>query len=597
MAQWTMQRMETGLLYLEDKSSCYNTSDSTLYWMCADQPNLTPPPESWMNANDENSKGVSLYDEHKSKANVMARLFKDTDKLAEEYGTDESMTEVIETKSGSAIFRSKGTLRKAMNKLLMKDLFEHGENQRANDGSEEQFASENKDHFKFFVKRPYSLIGQAMVSADVNKDGLDDLIVGVPGFSEDNRFDEGRVYIVKAKEEKGLPSEDTDIEQIAQVIEAPFQGPGRFGYQIVAMDYNGDGNLDLAISAPIQTVNVVSKPYSGSVYIYFGSESGEFSSEPDVEINCNMRYCNFGTTLSSGDINGDGRQDLIVGSPYASKSFDSMKQNGMVSVFFGGSAKTKITSFQHADLVMWGLSQYSWFGHAAITTKTCSLLIGAPGTKTASSHQHSCHPDLQMSGQVYCYNFSEKKMKPFAHGTKEFEFFGATLAEGYPLGKKNPPVLAIGAPNSDNVGKVVKFLPYLIRQSGTIYLYNSATGGIINELIGDRLYGAFGRMIKFVDADQDGFDDLLVGSPTRSTDPTNVLYGEGIGELYLYYGSSQFPNKALSRQCQGRYSPCPDQQADGTFSTKMRRAQLGSNAVLLKSTNRVSPWNVMFFFI
>jgi FG-GAP repeat len=43
------------------------------------------------------------------------------------------------------------------------------------------------------------------------------------------------------------------------------------------------------------------------------------------------RYCNLGWSLAAGDINRDGRKDLIIGSPFAPSGG---KQRGMVGVLY-----------------------------------------------------------------------------------------------------------------------------------------------------------------------------------------------------------------------------------------------------------------------
>lgn len=48
-------------------------------------------------------------------------------------------------------------------------------------------------------------------------------------------------------------------------------------------------------------------------------------------------YCNLGWTLLAADMNGDGEQDLVIGSPFAPAGG---KQRGIVAAFYSGSSQS-----------------------------------------------------------------------------------------------------------------------------------------------------------------------------------------------------------------------------------------------------------------
>lgn len=56
---------------------------------------------------------------------------------------------------------------------------------------------------------------------------------------------------------------------------------------------------------------------------------------------------------------------------------------------------------------------------------------------------------------------------------------------------------------------------------------------IIARYQGDRAYGRYGDVVKFVDVDGDGKDELIIASPRRSKDITEEFYG-GTGNLSLF---------------------------------------------------------------
>lgn len=138
--------------------------------------------------------------------------------------------------------------------------------------------------------------GGAAGVGDLNGDGYDDLAVGAyqgAGFA-------GSAYIYYGS--ASGPS-------LAVSLAAPDPNGFYFGRACAGGDLNGDGYSDLVIAAP-----TAGSGYEGFVYVFYGSSTG-ISTTPDLSISGTASQ-QLGWSLATGDINGDGYDDIAVGAPY-----------------------------------------------------------------------------------------------------------------------------------------------------------------------------------------------------------------------------------------------------------------------------------------
>ncbi|MFJ9036904.1 hypothetical protein ACIRF8_10000 [Streptomyces sp. NPDC102406] len=141
--------------------------------------------------------------------------------------------------------------------------------------------------------------GWSSAYGDFDHDGFDDLAVGAEYEDVDGDKDGGLVQILWGSA-SGLSGGTTVTDP----------APGAhdlWGRSLAAGDFDGDGKDDLAVSSS-----------GASAYVFKGGTTksatlgGRYSFKPPVQSTSSDPYSNGLLTLIAGDVNGDGRSDLVV---------------------------------------------------------------------------------------------------------------------------------------------------------------------------------------------------------------------------------------------------------------------------------------------
>jgi len=262
---------------------------------------------------------------------------------------------------------------------------------------------------------------------------------------------------------------------------------------------------------------------------------GAYSIEVDGEVIV-------GATGEIADVNNDGFLDLIVGAGFAENGEDT----GKVYIFFGdGTGRfdgSPILSAANADIIIEGLNPGDFFGAAVVLTDINGdgrpdLVIGAPGTDFAGTNAGSVYVFLNQGGPNY-FPTSAGGANRRIDGNQAFSEFGSYVATA-DLNGDGRPDLAVGAPLFDvgptpDAGAIFTFF----NLGAPNFFVNSAASA--NQTISGAVTDeGFGVNILPVDINNDGFVDLVVGSPLHS--PSLALLSAGAVYVFLNNGSGGFP--------------------------------------------------------
>ncbi|MEC8381405.1 MAG: MopE-related protein [Myxococcota bacterium] len=382
--------------------------------------------------------------------------------------------------------------------------------------SPERTSSDLPSHF--YGEHNFAYWGRRLASGDLNGDQQFELLVGSRAEDRIGVFYGGSASFL-------LWETDNQVDII---------GPSGSGFSeaILLEDLDGDGLDDVIVGAPDSGNGI------GAVFAYSGLLTSNSMSEADAGLHLVgpslLGAAQAGEALASGDINGDGYADLLIGGSEAD-SYDI--EAGAVWLWSGhsGLLNSGSENLDNATAVFYGSDYIGWAGSSIAANDLdgdglAEIVIGSPNADGVQSDVGTV--SILPGGTYSGIQDIEQTSQTQIQGLGSAGFFGQELVLGDVDGDFLLDLI-VGAPmeasSVPNAGAVYVFSD--IQQWSGPQSAASATTTIRGQVSAMGL----GAQLGVADIDDDGDGDLFIAAPNAGV----VSAGGGTLGIYTQFDGSE----------------------------------------------------------
>jgi hypothetical protein len=388
---------------------------------------------------------------------------------------------------------------------------------------------------------PNDRFGAATACADLDADGYDDVIVGVPGEKVAGRIGAGAIHVAYGSE-GGIGARHERWTLAKKALAGQPRTGAAFGSTLATGDFDGDGFADAVIAAP----------GTATVHVLRGGDRGLTARDRVLSAeSIAIGASGYGTALTAGDFNGDGRDDLAIGAP-------GHEGGGATIMVWGGPNGIKTGRHRTITFDATGIKGAPKPGAALGTALAAAdfdgdgkadLAMGAP------NYRYEGHDGAGIVLVLYgSHNRKAARDQLVASNTPTTGAgFGRSLATADLAGGAAVDLI-VGAPTDDGSA------PY----AGLVTIHRSHDGFVAaGQIAATGLGAGFGADLAVGDADGDGADDLWAAAPYAASgalpDAGAVVFVPGDGGAAV----------TIDRRTPGVAGPPQPNEGFGAFDRSM----------------------------
>jgi hypothetical protein len=364
----------------------------------------------------------------------------------------------------------------------------------------------------------------------------------------------------------GLPQQGGVLRLLDQA-NVTLRGAGggdRAGFSVAgAGDVNGDGRADVIVGAP--SANATG-PRSGAAYVVFGQASPTTVTLSDTALLPSEGFLIRGaaagdragySVAGAGDVNGDGRSDVIVGAPYAA---GLVPGSGNAYVVFGKASPTTVTLSNYAlppsdGFLINGVAALDGAGWSVAGAGDVNgdgradVIVGAPNANATGSYSGAAYVVFGQANPA-TVNLDNSSLPPgdgfLIKGAATHDQAGYSVAGAGDVNGDGRPDVIVGATNAAGLvpGSGNAYVVFGKASPTTITLSNNALppsdGFLINGVAA--LDGAGWSVAGAGDVNGDGRADVIVGAPFSAGN----VQGSGAAYVLFGFGAASLSYRPLS---------------------------------------------------